>query len=370
VNPIQNQVVCNNTATAAVQFSGSGTSYNWSNTQTNIGLGASAVGNIASFTAVNASNANPLIGTISVTPVFTNNSVACQGSPQNFTITVNPTPTLSAPQNQVVCNGASTSQVVFSGTGTQYNWTNNTTSIGLAASASGTINSFTAANATVNAVVAQVSVIPVFSGGNVLCAGTPQNFTITVNPSPSAVQPQNQVVCNGATVAAINFTGTATSYNWTNNTPGIGLGASASGNIAAFNAVNNTSNPITATITVQPIFNGANLNCPGVSQTFTITVNPTPAMGAIGNQVVCNGTSTNPINFTGTASNYAWVNNTPGIGLAANGNGNIAAFSATNASNAVALTGSITVTPQFVNAGITCAGATQGRGQGRQAHQA
>jgi len=359
VNPIQNQVVCNNTATAAVQFSGSGTSYNWSNTETNIGLGASAVGNIASFTAVNASNANPLSGTISVVPVFTNNSVACQGSPQNFTITVNPTPTLSAPQNQVVCNGASTSQVVFSGTGTQYNWTNNTTSIGLAASSSGTINSFTAANATVNSVVAQVSVIPIFSGGNVLCQGTPQNFTITVNPSPSAVQPQNQVVCNGATVAAINFTGTATSYNWTNNTPGIGLGAAASGNIAAFNAVNNTSNPITATITVQPIFNGANLNCPGVSQTFTITVNPTPAMGAIGNQVVCNGASTNPINFTGTASNYAWVNNTPGIGLAANGNGDIAAFSATNASNSAALVGSITITPQFVNAGITCAGATQ-----------
>jgi len=287
VNAVANQTVCNNTSTNLIPFSGNATSYNWTNSNPSIGLAASGTGNIGIFTAINASNSIPSTATVTVTPVFTNNNVACPGNPVTFTFTVNPTPIVAAPANQVVCNGASTALVSFNGTGTQYNWTNNTTSIGLAASGSGNINAFTAANATVNPVVAQISVVPVFSGNNLNCSGTTQTFSITVNPSPSAVPPGNQVVCNGQPVTAINFTGTATSYSWTNNLTSIGLGASGNGNIASFNAVNNTNAPVTATVVVQPIFTGANLNCPGVSQTFTIVVNPTPTMGALTNQVLC-----------------------------------------------------------------------------------
>ncbi|NDB35963.1 MAG: hypothetical protein EB023_11630 [Flavobacteriia bacterium] len=198
-----------------------------------------------------------------------------------------------------------------------------------------------------------------FSGNNLNCSGTPQSFSITVNPSPSAVPPANQVVCNGQATAAVNFTGTATSYTWTNDLTSIGLAASGTGNIGSFNAVNNTNAPVTANIVVQPVFTGANLNCPGVTLTFTITVNPTPTMVALTNQVLCAGSSTSAINFTGTATNYAWANNTPGIGLAASGNGNIAAFVATNASNSAALTATVSVTPQYVNAGQTCSGTVQ-----------
>src|SRR5258707_8209457 len=48
------------------------------------------------------------------------------------TITVNPTPAVTAPLSQVVCNGASTALVAFSGTGTSYSWVNNTPNIGIA----------------------------------------------------------------------------------------------------------------------------------------------------------------------------------------------------------------------------------------------
>lgn len=359
VNAVGNQTVCNNTSTNLIQFSGNATSYNWSNSNTSIGLASSGTGNIGIFTAVNSSNSSSSNATVTVTPVYTNNNIACQGIPISFTFTVNPTPILSTLSNQVVCNGASTALVSFNGTGTQYNWTNNTTSIGLAASGSGDINAFTAANATTNPVVAQISVIPVFSGGNLNCQGTAQSFSITVNPSPSAVPPVNQVVCNGQATTAISFSGTATSYSWTNDITGIGLAASGNGNIASFNAINNTNAPITANITVQPVFTGTNLNCPGVSQSFTITVNPTPTMGTLTNQVLCAGSSTNAVNFTGTATNYAWSNNTPGIGLVGAGNGDIAAFTAVNNSNSNALTGTISVTPQYVNSGLTCSGSVQ-----------
>ena len=359
VNLIANQVVCNNTSTLASIFAGTATSYTWTNSNNTIGLAGSGSGTIAAFNAVNASNSIPSVATVTVTPVFTNNSVSCQGIPSSFTYTINPTPVVTAPANQVVCNGASSTQVTFNGTGTQYNWTNTLTSIGLAASGSGNINAFTVSNATVNPVVSQVSVVPIFSGNNLSCSGTPQNLSITVNPSPAAVQPLSQVVCNGQGTAAINFTGTATSYSWTNSLPSIGLLGNGTGNITSFNAVNNTNAPVVATLVVQPIFTGANLNCPGVSQTFTITVNPTPTMGALTNQVLCNGTSTTAINFTGTATSFAWTNNTPTIGLAASGSGNIGAFSVINTSNSNAVTATINVTPQFTNAGLTCAGIIQ-----------
>src|SRR6185369_46171 len=95
--------------------------------------------------------------------------------------TVNPTPVVTQPANQTLCNGANTTAVTFASTlaGTTYAWTNNTTSIGLAASGTGDIASFAAVNTGTTAVVATITVTPTFNG----CTGTPKTFTITVNPS-------------------------------------------------------------------------------------------------------------------------------------------------------------------------------------------
>ena len=73
-----------------------------------------------------------------------------------------------------------------------------------------------------------------------------------VNPPVTVNNIPNQTVANGGTTTAVNFTGTGSTFTWTNNTPGIGLAASGSGNIPSFIAVNNTGSPVTATITVAP----------------------------------------------------------------------------------------------------------------------
>ena len=65
-------------------------------------------------------------------------------------------------------------------------------------------------------------------------------------------QPENQVVCNNGATAAVNFTGSGTSFNWTNNTTSIGLAASGSGDISSFTATNTGTTPVTATVTVTP----------------------------------------------------------------------------------------------------------------------
>lgn len=334
-----NQTLCNGATTNAINFTATPAAaiFSWINNNTSIGLPASGNGNIAAFVATNSTNA-PVTATITVTP----SANGCTGTPKTFTITVNPTPDAAQPANQTLCNGAVTNPVNFTSTvaGTTFSWTNNNTSIGLPASGTGNIGAFTVTNTSNNStpVTAIITVTPSASG----CPGTPKTFTITVNPIPNVAPPADQALCNGATTNPVNFTGavTGTTFNWTNNNTSIGLAASGIGNIPAFTAINTGNVPVTATITVTASANG----CTGTSETFTITVNPTPGFSLPSNQTLCNGASTNPINFTSPVAGtlFNWTNNNTSIGLAASGIGNIPAFMATNATNA-AVTATITV---------------------------
>lgn len=87
VDPVPNMVVNNGSATAPVNFTGSGT-VSWSNDTPSIGLGASGFGNIPSFIATNNTN-SPVVATITVTPMQMAANY-CQVTPITFTITVNP----------------------------------------------------------------------------------------------------------------------------------------------------------------------------------------------------------------------------------------------------------------------------------------
>jgi len=367
VNPIADVVYCNGATTALIPLTGpvSGTSYSWTNSAPSIGLAASGTGDIPSFTATNLGTA-PVVATITVTP----SANSCTGTPLTFTITVNPTGQVNAPANQIVCNGATTAPVSFTtnnnGGVTTYTWINDTPSIGLAGSGTGDIASFNAINNGTAPIVATITITPHFANGSVTCDGPTKSFTITVNPTGQVNTPANQVVCNGAPTAAVNFTtnntvGTTT-FTWTNDTPGIGLAGSGTGNIASFNAINNGTVPVVATITVTPHFTNGGVTCDGPSQTFTITVNPTGQVNAPASQVVCNGAPTAAVNFTtnntGGVTTYTWVNTDPTIGLAANGTGNIASFIAIN-NGTLPVVATITVTPHFTNGGVTCDGPTQ-----------
>ncbi|MBK7029813.1 MAG: hypothetical protein IPH45_11645 [Bacteroidales bacterium] len=373
VNDPADQVVCNGDLTNAVIFSTNNTvgttAYNWTNDLTSIGLPASGTGDIAAFTAINTGTA-PVVATITVTPTFSNGSVDCIGTAQTFTITVNPNGQVNDPADQVVCNGDLTNPVIFTtnntvGT-TTYNWTNDLTSIGLAASGTGDIAAFTAINTGTAPVVATITVTPTFSNGSVDCIGTAQTFTITVNPNGQVNDPADQVVCNGDLTNAVIFTtnntvGTTT-YNWTNDLTSIGLAASGTGDIAAFTAINTGTAPVVATITVTPTFSNGSVDCIGTAQTFTITVNPNGQVNDPIDQVVCNGDLTNTVIFTtnntvGTTT-YNWTNDLTSIGLAASGTGDIAAFTAINTGTAPVVA-TITVTPTFSNGSVDCIGTAQ-----------
>jgi subtilisin-like proprotein convertase family protein len=282
------------------------TSYAWTNNLSSIGLAASGTGNIASFAATNTTAA-PVTATVTVTPTYTNAGVGCAGTPISYTYTVNPTPTVNAVSNQTVCVGSNVAAVNYTGatTGTVYNWTNSNTAIGLAASGTGNIASFVGTNTTAAPISGTITVTPVYTNAGVTCTGTPRTFTITVNPIPTVNPVASFAACHNTTAAAA-FSGatTGTVFNWTNSNPAIGLPASGSGNIS-FTALNTTSAPVTATITVTPSFTNGGTTCVGTPTSFVITVNPLPVVttGALPGRICISDTL---VRLNGTPVGGSW----------------------------------------------------------------
>ena len=340
VDALTDQTLCANTATTAVNFTSTtaGTSFDWVNDTPSIGLAANGIGDIVSFTAINAT-ANLITAIITITP----SANGCQGPDSTFTITVNPIPQIDLQVDQELCANTATNAINLTSAtaGTTFDWVNDTPSIGLAANGNGDIASFTAVNTGASIVVATITITPTANG----CQGPDSTITITVNPIPQVDALLDQELCNNTATNAVNFTsGTAgTTFAWANNTPSIGLAVNGTGNIASFTATNTTPNPIIATITVTP--QGSN-GCQGPDSTLTITVNPSPQADALTDLELCTNTTTNAVNFTSatTGTTFGWLNDTPSIGLAPNGTGNIPSFIAVNsASNPIIAT--ITVTP-------------------------
>lgn len=203
-------------------------------------------------------------------------------------VNVYPVPSMEALGNQALCNNMQTRPVSFGSTSGQpvYNWVNSNPAIGLPAAGTGAIAPFTAINTGSIPVTATITVTPVQNG----CAGAPVSFTITVNPTPAISTIADITICNGETVPAVNITSSVAtaSFQWSNSNTAIGLAANGIGNIPPFTAINNTSLPVTATITVR-----ANAgNCAGSDETFTITVNPAAALtSALNATGICSGTS-------------------------------------------------------------------------------
>ncbi|GAB4092733.1 hypothetical protein GCM10028786_16600 [Flaviaesturariibacter terrae] len=355
LSSVSDRTYCNGSSSGAISLSATpaGTDVSWTNSNTAIGLAASGNGSIAAFTATNTGNA-PATATITVTATYNNGGLGCNGSTRTFTITVNPTPSADAISSQTLCNGSATAAISFSGSvsGSTYNWTNSNGTIGLGSSGSGTsIASFTATNTGSSAATGNFVVTPSYSNAGQTCTGGTKAFSITVNPTPTVTAISNQELCNGAASTAVSFSGAVNGadYEWTNDLPSIGLAASGSGSIASFNAINNGSSDVTATITVTPKkTNGTDPTCTGTARSFTIKVHPTPTVNPVTSQTRCVGTSTTAISFGGSSAgtSYAWTNSDNSIGIAASGAGDISSFTTLNSTN-TPLVASLSVTPKI-----------------------
>jgi len=339
VNDVTGQIVCNNFITSEIIFSGntSDATYSWINSNPSIGLAANGTGNISPFTAINTGYTS-IIDTITVTPILK----GCNGTPKQILITVNPTSKVSPIGDVDLCYHQTSDVIKVTGnvTGSTYTWSNDTPAIGLAASGTGDIPSFISENSGVIPLKATITVIPTAYG----CSELPYVFTITVNPVVTVNNIVNQIVCDNSLTTDINISGNSpeATYTWINSNPTIGLPATGTGNIAAFKALNSGTTTLISTITVTPNTNG----CNGSPETFTITVYPMPEVKPITDRINCNkelaGSIALPGNVAG--STITWTNDTPSIGLAASGTGDIPGYTANNTGN-IPVKATITVIP-------------------------
>lgn len=179
------------------------------------------------------------------------------------------------------------------------------------------------------------------SPGQIVCMDRVE-ITFTYVPSSSFALPPIGTI-SGPSSGCAGGTGTytvpavagATTYTWT--VPGGTVINSGQGTTS----INITNGSTSGNICVT-----ASSACDTEGPTcFPVTFSAIPTVNDPVDQTVCAGSSTAPVNFTGTGSpTYNWTNSNPAIGLAASGSGNIAAFTATNSTGSP-ITGTITVTP-------------------------
>jgi PKD repeat protein len=228
---------------------GSPTSYSWT----------FAEGTPATSTAQNPTVTYSTAGTYNVSLIATN-SMGSNTSNQTNYITINQTPSISGTTPGSRCGIGTVLLGASASTGT-ISWF----SVATGGTALGTGTTFTTPSISVNTTYyAEVT-----SNG---CTSARTAVLATINTNPIVNAPATQNVCLGSPSAAINFTGNSgnTIYNWTNSNTAIGLGASGTGNIAAFTP----SVAGTATVTVTPSL----ASCTGTPVTFTINVNSIPTV--------------------------------------------------------------------------------------------
>ncbi len=296
VNSPGNLAFCNGVLTSPLQLTGSpeGVVFDISG-GASIGLSDQVgVNEIQAFT--------PVTGNALITIIPKANG--CAGVPINFTITVHPTPTATAPNDQVYCNGVATSPINLAGTplGVVFDIAGGA-GIGLADRTGVTaIPSFTPVTGS-----ATITITPRANN----CTGTPVTFNILVNPTPTATAPPDQIYCDGQTTTLIPLTGSPAGVVF-DITGGASIGLPDRTGVTEIPSF--TASRGNATVTITPRANG----CTGSSVSFIVTVNENLPVGVsitASANPICVGTQVTftamPLNG-GSAPSYQWrVNGTP-----------------------------------------------------------
>jgi gliding motility-associated-like protein len=176
--------VCQGTTSTTMTYTATGTptkySIDWNTAANNAGfldvVDATLTSSPQTITLPAAAPGATYTGSLTV-----KNAAGCSSVPQNVSVVINSSPTANVPSTITVCKGANVPVTALTSTptGATFSWTNSNTNIGLAASGTGDVSSFTATNSGATKITSSVVVTPTLNG----CTGATNNFTIEVNPS-------------------------------------------------------------------------------------------------------------------------------------------------------------------------------------------
>ncbi len=297
VNKPSDMVFCNGDIVPAVAFTGSvtGTTFSWGNNNTNIGLGATGVGNIPSFTSINNTSAK-LNAIISVRP----NANGCIGANSVFTISVDPTSNGGIVNSDAsVCSGANAGTLTLSGhIGNIVKWQS---SVDAGVNWNDISNTTSTQNYT-NLIVTTKYRAVLQSG---ICGSVYSSVaTITVNQaSVGGAVAADASVCSGTNNGTLTLSGqNGAVAKWQSSVNG-GVSWNDINNISAFQSYTNLINTTQYRSVVQ---NGA---CAAANSAIaTITVYPVSIGGTVsGGATVCSGvnnTTLTLIGFTGSVTKW------------------------------------------------------------------
>jgi len=273
----------------------------------------------------------------------------CVGNAVFYTENVSPTPVLNHMDSIDVCSNGQAVVPPFTvcPAGSTIAWTNNTPSIGLAASGTGNVTSpFTGLNSTPQAVYALITATPSING----CVGPDSTFIIAVSPLPTMTVTNLPPYCPGDAIPSPTINSALGAvFAWTvSNAANIGMAASGTGIPAPYTAPANTSliNQV-GIITFTPTLNG----CVGTPANDTITIKPTPTMQPMTDQFWCPSQNTNAVTFAtnpapaGAVTTYTWSYTTPLSPLPSTGTTNPFASLPTLNPGQTTLVVAVTVTP-------------------------
>lgn len=229
-----------------------GNTYEWS------GLGTSVVD---TFFNLVVTPTDTTLYKIEITDLF-----GCIGI-DSVTVNVKPLPVVTVPQSSTYCSGDVVPAINYpvSPTGTAF-WTNTDPSIGIGVNGWNNTLSFTAVNTTGQPIIDTISVTPFLAQ----CTGNTATHTITVNPIPTVITPQDAIYCIDEVVPVTPLFGTppGSLFSWTNTNTTTGMVATGTGNIPSFVATNNTNLPNIGIISITPTANG----CTGNISSYAVTV--------------------------------------------------------------------------------------------------
>ena len=167
------------------------------------------------------------------------------------------------------------------------------------------------------------SVVPTVNG----CGGAPANYNVTVNPGV-VVNPVNpQTVCSGEKSAEVVLGANTSnvSFNWTATAGAYltGYTAQGTGNIPSETVTNTGSNIDSVVYTISANAAG----CTGNNVNYIFRVNPVPHTILPGNQAICSGSQSSPVNLTANVNGavFSWTASASSklSGYAASGTGEI-----------------------------------------------
>jgi len=296
--------VCANSNTALLNFTGTGTGYQWTAANPAIGIAASGNNSISPFTGMNATNA-VVSSTVSVTPIFFQ-GISCPGQVQTFTYYVLPIPSVAPINNQSYCHQVAVPATPINGSGTSYNWTNSNTAIGLVASGSNTVNAFNATTPGPSAITGNVAITPIFTFQGQSCNGPQSSYSITVNPLPYVNALNDTVLCNNNTLAVNITTNIASNVTWSaaqnNNVTGE-LTTVQTSNLINDSLTNTTSVPQFVTYTITPT---TAAGCVGPDSFLVVQVQPDVLLNIPQSIEICSGAGVNAVLAANIPSTFSW----------------------------------------------------------------